>query len=61
MAYEHVNLLVLHAMQKLEAEELEEALGLLQKASDEITQLAAINKQCAMTGGGRPYRKAMPA
>jgi len=59
MPYQHIQILMIRAAQMLENEKFQEALGLLQKASDEVMQLEAINKQVGMAvGSGRPYRPA---
>jgi hypothetical protein len=57
--YQHIQILMIRVAQMLEKEEFQQALCLLQKASDEVVQLEAINKQVRMmTNGGRPYRMA---
>jgi hypothetical protein len=57
LPYEHIQVLMIRATQMLENENFPEALGFLLKATDEVMQLEAINKQVGMTvGGGRPYR-----
>jgi hypothetical protein len=54
----HVTVLIRRALQLAREEEFVEALGFLQKATDQITQIDARKQQVAMVGGGRPYRRA---
>lgn len=54
----HVTVLIRRALQLAREEEFDEALGFLQKATDQITQIGARKQQVAMVGGGRPYRRA---
>jgi hypothetical protein len=54
----HITVLIRRALQLAREEEFIEALGFLQKATDQITQIDARKRQVAMVGGGRPYRRA---